>query len=121
MMAGYCRYPIYTQSQIYIYIYIDTALVYSVCQQSIVWVQFRGNPLQGEVVRGAETGVRAEGRNEPHALQKQPEGHSHFGRLVVQEKATGVGDLRNSERDNDQLDFILLQRSSRPGLGLVHT
>lgn len=56
--------------------------------------------MQGEVARRAETGVRAEGRNEPHALQKQPEGHSHFGRLVVQEKTAGVGDLRNSERSN---------------------
>lgn len=70
------------------------------CQQSVLWVQFRGNPLQGEVARRAETGMRAEGRNEPHALQKQPEGHSHFGRLVIQEKTAGVGDLRNSERTN---------------------
>ena len=48
-------------------------------------MQFRGNPLQGKVVRlvEGEAGVRAEGGNEPHALQKQPEGHSHFGRLVI--------------------------------------
>ena len=77
MMAGYCRHPIHRAG------HIDTPLVYCVCQQSILWVQFRGNPLQGKVVRGVEAGVRAEGGNEPHALQKQPEGHSHFGRLVV--------------------------------------
>ena len=76
----------YTQSWIYRY-----SSGITLCVSILLWVQFRGNPLQGKVVRLVEgkvvrlveAGVRAEGGNEPHALQKQPEGNSHFGRLVI--------------------------------------